>query len=417
MSNRLKYALAARGMLQDSSSTPVDYSNLRYSKVGLVGERLGFYVSISNTRAVVGAYLGSSGGGNAYVYDLSTGALSYTIANPNAQGATTNDQFGYRVDISESYIIVSAPEEDTSNYTSTGTVYVFDVSDGSLIYTFLNPSAYGSAQSDRFGKSVAVHGNYALIGTDQEDSANGNASGAAYLFDLTTGSLIRTILNPNPYDTAASDLFGFSCDINGSYYIIGAYGEDEIDVVQSGKAYVYDLASGDLLYTLDNPGAQDGSLSGQDYFGYNVKLSDTHAIVSAHREYAEDGTTSFSGRVYVYELATGSLVYTFINPNVASTAASDTFGFSVDITADYAIVGAPAEDYGGTTNAGVAYIYDLSDGSLAHTIYNFGAGDDTSAASDQYGYSVAISDAGAIVGAPFEDDSGTTNNGAVYIYG
>ena len=91
--------------------------------------------------------------------------------------------------------------------------------------------------------------------------------------------------------------------------------------------------------------------------------------------------------------------------------AGDIFGISVAISGDYAIVGANLEDAGGS-NAGAAYIYH-------RTGLNTWSGTKIVAtnpeAYDQFGISVAISGDYAIVGAPGEDAGGSAA-GAAYIY-
>ena len=92
-------------------------------------------------------------------------------------------------------------------------------------WNFLNPSP---ARSDYFGSSVALSGNNALIGSYGENTD----SGAAYLYDVSTGGLLQSFLNPTP---ASFDAFGFSVALSGNNALIGALGEDNY----SGAAYVY----------------------------------------------------------------------------------------------------------------------------------------------------------------------------------
>ena len=63
--------------------------------------------------------------------------------------------------------------------------------------TLNNPNAYGTSASDLFGGSVAISGNYAIVSANSEDDAGGTQSGKVYIFDVTTGSLLHTLNNPN----------------------------------------------------------------------------------------------------------------------------------------------------------------------------------------------------------------------------
>ena len=111
-----------------------------------------------------------------------------------------------------------------------------------LLHTLNNPNAYGTSANDQFGYSVSVDGNLALVGAVGEDDADGTRSGKAYIFDVTTGSLLHTLHNPNAYGTSADDEFGEAVAISGNYAIVGAYGEGDAGGTYSGKAYVYQIS-------------------------------------------------------------------------------------------------------------------------------------------------------------------------------
>ena len=67
-----------------------------------------------------------------------------------------------------------------------------------------------------------------MIGSD----GNANYSGAAYLFDATTGNLLQSFTNPSP---AINEYFGYSVALDGNSALIGAYGDSS----SSGSAYLY----------------------------------------------------------------------------------------------------------------------------------------------------------------------------------
>ncbi len=402
-------------------------------------------VAISGNYAIVGAYgeadSGGSQSGKAHIFNVATGALVHTLDNPNAYDTSVGDQFGWSVAISSNYAIVGAYFEDDSGGTSSGKAYIFDVATGTLLHTLDNPSAYGTSAGDRFGYSVAISGNYAIVGVYLEDDAGGLNSGKAYIFNVTTGALTHTLDNPNPYSTSSSDYFGYSVAISGNYAIVGAYLEDDAGGPTSGKAYIFNVTTGALVHTLDNPSAY-GTSAG-DAFGYAVAISGNYAIVSAYGENDAGGTQS--GKAYIFNITTGTLVHTLDNPNAYDTSVSDNFGYSTAISGNYAIVGAWQEDDAGGTSSGKAYIFAVDDtisifkinqinfvggGALdaAHPIFNqaYVGGQllqtldnpnayDTSAV-DQFGFSVAISGNYAIVGADLEDDSGGTTSGKAYIF-
>ena len=151
--------------------------------------------------------------------------------------------------ISGNYAIVGAEYEDESANQQTGMggpnsgkAYIFNVTTGALVHTLNNPNAYSDSGQDRFGNSVAISGNCAIVGAWLEDDAGGSSSGKAYIFNVTTGALVHTLNNPNPQGGATDDLFGNSVAISGDYIIVGAWLEDDAGS-DSGKSYIYNIES------------------------------------------------------------------------------------------------------------------------------------------------------------------------------
>ena len=159
-----------------------------------------------------------------------------------------------------------------------------------------------------------------------------------------------------------------------------------------------------------------------DRFGCKVAISGDYAIVGAFLE-DEDAsggnTASSAGSAYIFKNIAG--IWTQIQKVVASDRnGSANFGSSVDINGDYAIIGAPNEDYDASgsnyiINPGVAYIFKNISGTWTE-IKKIVASD--RARDEFFGNSVSISDNYAIVGAYQEDisTSYTTNEGAAYIF-
>ena len=114
---------------------------------------------------------------------------------------------------------------------------------------------------------------------------------------MTTGSLLHTLHNPNAYGTSANDQFGRAVAISGNYAIVGAYVEGDAGGTTSGKAYIFDATTGSLLHTLHNPKAYSTSVD--DKFGSAVAISGNYAVIGA---YLEDYLGSDSGSVYVYQI-------------------------------------------------------------------------------------------------------------------
>jgi hypothetical protein len=281
--------------------------------------------------------------------------LESTLDNPNAFGTSANDNFGNSVAISGDYAIVGAYLESDASGTGSGKAYIFNVTTGALVHTLNNPNPFGTSASDNFGNSVAISGEYAIVGAANEDEAGGPASGKAYIFNVTTGALVHTLNNPNAFGPPNSDFFGRSVAISDNYAIVGVSSEDDAGGTGSGKAYIFNVITGALVHTLNNPNAFGTTTD--DNFGWSVAISGNYAIVSARDEDDIDG--NFSGKAYVFNVTTGALFNTLDNPNAFGTSNEDRFGFSVAISGDRAIVGARDEDDASGTNSGKAYIYKI----------------------------------------------------------
>ncbi|MCA2629311.1 MULTISPECIES: FG-GAP repeat protein [unclassified Microcystis] len=349
----------------------------------------GSSVSLSGTSALIGApydNTGAPGAGSAYLFDTTTGTLKQTFNNPTPASA---DNFGYSVSLSGTTALIGAPY-DSTGATSAGSAYLFDTTTGNLLKTFNNPTA---EDDDYFGYSVSLSGTTALIGAYRDDTGATNA-GSAYLFDTTTGNLLKTFNNPTAEDF---DNFGLSVSLSGTTALIGAP-SDNTGATVAGSAYLFDTTTGNLLKTFNNPTAED-----YDYFGYSVSLSGTSALIGAIND--NTGATN-AGSAYLFETTTGTLKQTFNNPTPADF---DNFGHSVSLSGTSALIGAINDDTG-AKNAGSAYLFETTTGTLKQTFNN-----PTPADGDNFGNSVSFSGTSALIGAP-NDSTGAPTAGSAYLY-
>ena len=323
--------------------------------------------------------------GRVYVYETSSGDLITTLRNPTP---AMSDRFGASVAISGNKVVVGAHGDDTGA-ANAGAAYVFDALSGALLQTLTNPTP---ATADFFGFSVAVSANSVVVGAHGDDSGTTDA-GAVYVFDATSGVLLQTLLNPTP----AADYFGYSVAVSGNTVAVGAFGGDA-GASDAGMAYIFDAVSGTLLQTLSNPTPAEN-----DTFGNSVAISGNLVLVGAHRD--DTGATD-AGAAYIFDATSGVLLRTLSNP---TPGVSDYFGSSVAVSGHNVVVAA-RNDNGGATDAGAAYVFDVSDGTLLRTLTN-----PSPATYDYFGSSVAISGTTAVVGA-YYDDVGASDAGAVYVF-
>ncbi|XOF35274.1 MAG: FG-GAP repeat protein [Candidatus Electrothrix sp. YB6] len=204
-------------------------------------------------------------------------------------------------------------------------------------------------------------------------------------------------------DGAASDFFGYSVSVSGDTAVISAHGDDDKGSF-SGSAYVF-VRSGDTWTQQDKLVAEDGAAS--DIFGYSVSVSGDTAVIGA---YYDDDKGSSSGSAYVF-VRSGD-TWTQQDKLVAEDgAASDFFGYSVSVSGDTAVIGAYYDDDKGSSS-GSAYVFVRS-GDTWTQQNKFVAED--GAADDNFGCSVSVSGDTAVIGAPYDDDKGSSS-GSAYVF-
>ncbi|MEM6749731.1 MAG: dockerin type I domain-containing protein [Planctomycetota bacterium] len=354
------------------------------------GDQFGYAVAISGTTALVGSWLdddGGSGSGSAYLFDTTTGGLISKLTAPDAAGG---DRFGWSVAISGTTALVGSHLDDDDG-TNSGSAYLFDTTTGGLIRKLTAPDA---ALGDQFGWSVAVSGTTALVGS-YRDADNGGSSGSAYLFDTTTGGLLHKLVAP---DGAGIDFFGWSVALSGTTALVGSVGDDD-NGTDSGSAYLFDTTTGGLISKLTAPDGAPG-----DEFGWSVAVSGATALVGSHRD-GDNG--SDSGSAYLFDASTGGLITKLIAPD---GAAGDQFGHSVALSGTTVLVGSRLDDDNGM-DAGSAYLFDTATGGLISKIT---APD--GAAHDEFGHSVAMNGTSALVGSRLDDDNGLLSSGSAYLF-
>ncbi|MCH8304486.1 MAG: choice-of-anchor D domain-containing protein, partial [Candidatus Marinimicrobia bacterium] len=254
---------------------------------GAASDFFGNSVSISGDYAVVGAFADDDNGsnsGSAYVFKRTGTSWAQEDKLLPSDGAT-GDEFGKSVSISGDYAVVGALKDD-DNGSASGAAYVYKRAGTTWTQEAkLLPS--DGAGADEFGVSVSISGDYAVVGSRNDDD-NGSSSGSAYLFKRTdtTWAQEAKLL---PADGAAGDRFGVSVAISGDMAVVGA----EADNDYSGSAYLFkrtgtSWAQEAKLFVSD--GAAD------DNFGVSVTISGGYTIVGAA------GDDDYSGSAYLYNL-------------------------------------------------------------------------------------------------------------------
>jgi len=204
-------------------------------------------------------------------------------------------------------------------------------------------------------------------------------------------------------DGAADDGFGVSVSISADFAIMGARLDDDKGS-ESGSAYIFRWDGTDWVQQ-QKLTASDGAA--YDSFGYSVSISADYVIVGAPYD---DDNGSYSGSAYIFSWdGTGWVQQQKL---LASDGATwDLFGVSVSISGDLAIVGAYEDDDNGY-ESGSAYIF-WWDGTSWIEQAKLAASD--AEAGDYFGQDVSISGDYAIVGAYRDADNGA-GSGSAYMF-
>ena len=374
----------------------------------------GVAISGDGNTAIVGAYGFNAFRGAVYIFTRSGGTWSEQQKITNPQPATY-DYFGRSVAISSdgNTVIVGASEDDVS-YADQGSAYIFTRS-GVTWSQQQKLAASDGYSSDQFGYSVSLSGdgNTALVGAHQNDPGGVGNAGSAYIF-TRSGSTWSQQQKITASDAASADYFGVSVAISsdGTTAIVGAYGNDD-GGSSSGSAYIF-TRSGSTWSEQQKITASDAAAD--DYFGMGVSISGDGNTAIVGAPFEDPGNVGGAGSAYIFTRS-GSTWSEQTKLVASDGAQNDYFGYSVAISGDgnTALVSAHAEDPGGVTDAGSAYIFTRTDG-------NWDAGvkipNPDAEVDDRFGFSVAISGDGntAIVGAFLDDPGGVTGAGSAYIF-
>ena len=334
-----------------------------------------------------------------------------------ADDGAKNDRFGVSVAVDGNTAVVGAfqptyTDPDTSTVVSRpGAAYVYTKDSNGAWSQQAKLTASDGADGDEFGISVAVDGDTVVVG------ARGKVSktGAIYVFTKPSdGDWTSTITETKLTATggAADDLFGASVALYGaSTIVVGAPG--------AGSAYVFTKNSG-LWSQAAKLTATDAATG--DEFGISVAVDVNTIAVGA---YGKDGNSlTDSGLVYVFtksnndDWATGTEA---VQLRASGQAANANFGRSVAVDGGTIIVGASGDQnsVGGTeVSAGSAYVFTepsngWADGSVVTETAKLTASD--GAHTDQFGRSVAVDGDTIVVGAHQNDDDGT-DSGSIYVF-
>ena len=263
---------------------------------GAAEDWFGGSVSLSGDHALVGAFFHDELGmnsGSAYVYERQGDGSWLEVAKLTASDGAADDRFGISVSLSGTRALVGASGDDDMGDRS-GSAYVYErQGDGSWLEVAKLTASDGAAED--FFSRVSLSGDRALVGALGDDDL-GSQSGSAYVYERQGDGSWLEVLKLTASDGAANDAFGISVSLSGGgRAIVGAFWDNDLGL-DSGSAYVYERQQDGSWLEVLKLTASDGAAF-QD-FGASVSLSGDRALVGA---FIGDDLGGYTGSAYVYE--------------------------------------------------------------------------------------------------------------------
>ena len=258
----------------------------------------------------------------------------------------------------------------------------------------------GGAQEDYFGWAVAIDGDTALVGAYGVTVSGRQQQGSAYVFTKSDGlwTLAATLV---ANDGRPFDIFGDAVALSGGVAAIGAY-----QAGNRGTVYVF-TGSGTHWTQKARLNANDGATG--DCLGWSVAVANQTVLAGAPFALF-DGVQH--GAVYAFAPSGG--VWSQTQKFTADDAGlGDFFGDAVAMDGAMAVIGADSKTVGGHVVQGAAYVFDGSGGTW---VQQAKLTSDDGVAYDNFGRSVAISGSTVLVGTPYATVDGNAFEGAVYAF-
>lgn len=285
------------------------------------------------------------------------------------ESATTEDYFGWSLDLDDETLVVGAPKND-KNGVDAGSAYVYQHSGNnqwSFVKTLEPPN---SAAGQEFGTTVALDNGIVAVGSrfdmenyyDEGDitNAGGIAQGSVYLFEEANGWNFSQKLVPADENGHLWDAFGQSFEIQENTIVVGAPGTDNTTYKAPGSVCVFEK-SGNSWHQAARIEAAGGQTD--DFFGADLSLDVNQLAIAApgnHNSLMSNQDQAL-GATYVF---TGSganwLEEAKLEP--ADVVPEDRFGSGgIGFHTDYLVVGAPFSEEVTKSN-GSAYFFKRENG-------------------------------------------------------
>ncbi len=362
---------------------------------------LGTACALSEDTALVGAPLTaqSASGDAAFVFVRESGGWVQQKRLAPA-GVTAEQRFGVSVALLNDTALVGTSASAAASVS--GSAYVF-VRSGATWSPGQKLVAGDGGLGNAFGNAVALSGDVAFVAAPLHAVGPNAEQGAVHVFRKTGADWIEQPEMITAPDGEAGDRFGLALAAAGDTLVVGA-SQDQNDAEKTGSAYVFVSAGAgfELQQKLTPPPGV-----GEIAFGAGVAISGDTVAVGA----PELSDLMFlTGAVYVFERE-GAIWSepTRLGANEAENEAL--LGRGVAVSADLVVAGAPFADTA-QKDGGAVFVFGRAGGGWQEeatlTLPD-------AAASDNFGSAPAVWGHTVLAGAAFSDAEGK-DSGAAYVF-
>lgn len=279
---------------------------------------------------------------------------------------------------------------------------------------FFQAGALRTIETGEFGSSVAIQGNYAVVGAP----FHAGGRGRAFVFEraATGWADAQRVAVLDPSSPAPGQRFGHSVAIDGNTIAVGAYRATVGGTTEAGAVHVFEMPAGGWASTTEDAVLTASSTTPRSWLGWSVAVSGNAVVAGAYG--ATIAGQSGQGAAYVYTRPTSGWTDKTENAVLVSSdgASFDAFGISVAIQYRTIAVGASGANVGSQSNQGALYVFErpLGQSWMAATqVAKMTASDGQQR--DAL-HQVALDRDTLVGGAPGAKVGGVPSSGAVYVF-
>jgi hypothetical protein len=318
--------------------------------------------------------------------------------------------FGYSVAIDGDYAVVGAYLDDT-NGLSAGAAYIFR-RDGSTWVQEDKLLASDGQPGDWFGHSVSItsddDGRYALVGAPLYDNPDmppptGDDVGAAYAFFSNGTTWVQEGKLTHPIPYK-NDQCGKSVAVSANGVIRGVVGVPNDDIQGTDSGSALAFMRIGTIWGAPSILTATPPSAPYDEFGYAVAMTNAQTVVIGARWHR-----SGKGTAYVFEAAPWSQTAKLMAPDGNDW---EQFGSAVAIEDDTIVIGAHGHTHD-VYEAGSAYVYWFHASTWSYQAELLASDREEF---DHFGWSVGVYDDCAVVGSMDDDNENGDDAGSAYVF-